>query len=73
MPISPLSVPEGGDAEQQSGKWHVTLPSAFKPKDLREEFILDFVRLHTMADIPLKDGEDVPVPGETLQGRASPQ
>ena len=38
-------------------KRQVTLTSALQSKSLREEFILDFVRLCTMADIPLKKAE----------------
>ena len=43
--------------DQPPAKRQVTLFSAFQSKDLREEFILDFVRLCTMADIPLEKAE----------------
>ena len=35
-------------------KQQTTLTSMVKSQDLREEFVLDFVKVYTMADIPLE-------------------
>uniref|UniRef100_UPI00358FF509 uncharacterized protein n=1 Tax=Myxine glutinosa TaxID=7769 RepID=UPI00358FF509 len=71
LPVAIIKL-EGDDAEQQvpfrhsgirqvtlrrAGTRQVTLPSGFKSKHLREDFILDFVRLCTLADIPLEKVE----------------
>ena len=40
-----------------SGRKQVTLTTLAKSKDLREEFVLDFIKMSTMVDIPLEKVE----------------
>ena len=40
-----------------SGRKQVTLTTLVKSKDLREEFVLDFIKMTTMVDIPLEKVE----------------
>ena len=40
-----------------SGRKQVTLTTLVKSKDLREEFLLDFIKMSTMVDIPLEKVE----------------
>ena len=43
----------------EAGPVQITLRSAIKSKDLREEFILDFIKMCTVADIPLEKTENM--------------
>lgn len=51
-----LSRRDAKSRPSSSGK-QVTLTSLVKAKDLREEFILDFIKVCTLADIPLEKTE----------------
>ena len=42
-----------------SGRKQVTLTTLVKSKDLREEFVLDFIKMSTMVDIPLEKVERI--------------
>ena len=50
--ISPKKPQKGQVAGPSSGR-QVTLLSLVKSKDLREEFVLDYIKLCRLADIPL--------------------
>ncbi|XP_072178106.1 uncharacterized protein [Diadema setosum] len=54
---SSLSAPGSSCQSQSNTKRQKTLDSLVKSKDLREAFILDFVKMCTMADIPLNKVE----------------
>ena len=45
------------DSSGVAGPVQVTLTTVIKSKDLREEFILDFIKMCTVADIPLEKTE----------------
>ena len=45
-------------SKQKSTSKQVSLTSMVKSKDLREEFILDFIKVCTLADIPLEKKTD---------------
>ena len=47
----------GGSAAGSSRK--ITLPTLAKSNDARQEFILDYVKLCTLADIPLEKTEKI--------------
>ena len=42
-------------SKQKPTSKQVSLTSMVKSKDLREEFILDFIKICTLADIPLEE------------------
>ena len=51
-----------------SGRKQVALTTLVKSKDLREEFVLDFIKMSTMVDIPTgESGKDEAFPVEVLQ------
>ena len=46
----------------------VTLTSMARSRDLREEFVIDFLKMATIADIPLEEGgEDEAFPLEVFK------
>ena len=50
-----------------STSWQATLGTVLKSKDLREEFVLDYLKMCTLADIPLeKNKQNTPIFREAL-------